>query len=129
MREIQDFHMDDRAFSDIGYNWLIGGDNRAYEGRGWGYVGAHTYGCNSNAVAISLMGNYDTATPTTDMMKATRDIIDCGIQQGYIAPWATVRMFGHRDSPCSSTACPGQNVYNIITGWPWYSNTTPPCQC
>ena len=41
-----------KGWSDIGYSFLIGGDGRVYEGRGWGRVGAHTYGYNSRAYGI-----------------------------------------------------------------------------
>ena len=41
-----------QGWSDIGYSFLIGGDGRVYEGRGWGRVGAHTYGYNSRAYGI-----------------------------------------------------------------------------
>ena len=34
--------MDTKKFSDIGYNFLIGGNGDVYEGRGWDKQGAHT---------------------------------------------------------------------------------------
>lgn len=44
VRLIQDFHIRSREYSDIAYNYLVGGDGQAYEGRGWNYVGSHTKG-------------------------------------------------------------------------------------
>lgn len=72
-------------YSDIGYSWLVGEDGRAYEGRGWAYVGAHTSGCNSVAVAVSLIGNFHPPEggqePDPIIMDATRHIIDCAVEQ------------------------------------------------
>ncbi len=47
MRIIQNYHMDSNGWSDIGYSFLVGGDGKIYEGRGWNVVGAHTSGYNS----------------------------------------------------------------------------------
>ena len=46
VRSIQDYHMDDNEWSDIGYSFLTCGDGKIYEGRGWNTVGAHTRGYN-----------------------------------------------------------------------------------
>lgn len=43
VRNIQNYHIS-IDFGDIGYNFLVGGDGRAYEGQGWDKVGAHTIG-------------------------------------------------------------------------------------
>ena len=38
------------GWSDIGYSFLVGGDGKVYEGRGWNHVGAHTSGYNSEGI-------------------------------------------------------------------------------
>ena len=50
MHVIQDFHMDDRGWWDIGYNFLIGQDGRIYEGRGFSVQGAHCSGWNTQTL-------------------------------------------------------------------------------
>lgn len=40
MQKIQIDHIE-RNFDDVGYNFLVAGDGRAYVGRGWDFVGAH----------------------------------------------------------------------------------------
>lgn len=35
---------------------MIGNDGRVYEGRGWGMVGAHTYGYNSCSLGLGFIG-------------------------------------------------------------------------
>jgi peptidoglycan recognition protein len=54
----QDYHMDSNGWSDIGYNFLVGGDGNIYEGRGWERVGAHAPGYNSNSMGICFIGSY-----------------------------------------------------------------------
>lgn len=41
MRSMQDSHQLRQGWSDIGYNFAIGGDGRVYVGRGFRVVGAH----------------------------------------------------------------------------------------
>ena len=50
MKGIQDYHMDDRDWWDIGYNFLIGQDGRIYEGRGFTVQGAHCSGWNTQTL-------------------------------------------------------------------------------
>ncbi|CAF2385335.1 unnamed protein product [Rotaria sp. Silwood2] len=50
IRGIQKYHMDEKNWSDIGYNFLISESGLIYEGRGWAYVGAHRAGYNSKSI-------------------------------------------------------------------------------
>lgn len=43
VRSIQNYHMDGINWADIGFNFLVGGDGRVYEGRGWQMEGVHTF--------------------------------------------------------------------------------------
>jgi len=115
-RQTQIFHMDTNKWADIGYSFLVGGDGRIYEGRGWTGVGAHTYNYNSKAIGISFMGNFDKVQPNAAMLKAARSLIDCGVQKKYVT--AKRQIHGHRDAKC--TACPGTALYQIIQGWPGF---------
>ena len=69
------------GWPDIGYNFLVGEDGRAYEGRGWDEIGAHTYGYNDNAVAVSVMGTYTSVVPGTAAQNALKNVFDCAVQQ------------------------------------------------
>ncbi|KAG8181342.1 hypothetical protein JTE90_017509 [Oedothorax gibbosus] len=115
-RETQNFHINTNKWSDIGYSFLVGGDGRIYEGRGWKAVGAHTYGYNSKALGISFMGNFEKTKPSAPMLAAAKKLIDCGVQKGVIAN--NRQIHGHRDAKC--TACPGAALYAIIKGWPGF---------
>ncbi|GBO36451.1 Peptidoglycan recognition protein 3, partial [Araneus ventricosus] len=103
-------------WADIGYSFLVGGDGRIYEGRGWKAVGAHTYGYNSKAIGISFMGNFDKVQPSAAMVDAARKLIDCGVEKKFIS--ANRQIHGHRDAKC--TACPGAALYSIIQKWPGF---------
>lgn len=75
------FLYNELEWADIGYNFLVGGDGRIYEGRGWKRVGAHTQNYNSKSIAISFMGNFDKELPNTAMLTAAKNLIDCGVQK------------------------------------------------
>jgi len=58
VRSYQNMHMDNNGWWDIGYNFLVGEDGNAYEGRGWNYVGAHAPGYNTQSIGICLPGHF-----------------------------------------------------------------------
>ncbi|XP_068990061.1 peptidoglycan recognition protein-like isoform X2 [Neodiprion pinetum] len=115
----QVFHMESRNWSDIAYNFLIGGDAYAYIGRGWDHVGAHAYGYNSRSIGISFIGTYNTVAPSDHQMNALQQLIEIGVKSGKIA--ADYKLLGHRQ--VSKTPSPGDALYNIITTWPHWSPT------
>lgn len=57
LRQIRADHMR-RKFRDIGYNFLIGGDGRIYEGLGFGIRGEHAPRYNSQSIGIAFIGNF-----------------------------------------------------------------------
>jgi hypothetical protein len=42
----------------ISFRFLIGGDGKIYEGRGWDMSGAHAPNYNSRSVGICLIGDF-----------------------------------------------------------------------
>ncbi|CAF1270585.1 unnamed protein product, partial [Rotaria sordida] len=50
----QDYHMDERGWDDIGYNFILCNDKedqqQIYMGRGWTYIGAHCKGYNNESL-------------------------------------------------------------------------------
>jgi len=70
VREIQQQHMNRSHFSDIGYNFLVGGDGQTYEGRGWDTQGAFARGFNNRSLGVAFIGekfisNLETNTAAT----------------------------------------------------------------
>ncbi|KAH9375601.1 hypothetical protein HPB48_013815 [Haemaphysalis longicornis] len=73
---------------DIGYNFVIGGDGRVYEGRGFGVEGAHTLGHNTDSLGIAFTGDYRHTRPSDKMLAAAQRLIECGVRQvGYNVRW------------------------------------------
>ncbi|ESO98406.1 hypothetical protein LOTGIDRAFT_97771, partial [Lottia gigantea] len=93
---------------DIGYSFLICGDGKVYEGRGWDKQGAHTPGHNTIGIAIAFIGNFDEKLPTAAALNAAKALIEYGLANGKISPDYDV--IGHRDA--SATTCPGDALYN-----------------
>ena len=40
------------------FSFGVGGDNRAFEGRGWARVGAHAPGFNDRSIGICTIGTF-----------------------------------------------------------------------
>ena len=114
---MQDFHNITRKFGDIGYNFIIGGDGNVYVGRDWSKNGRHTRGMNEHSVAFSLCGNFMKHLPNEKMLKATKQLIQCGIEKKVIA--TDYQLHGHRDQVC--TLCPGDMLYKEIHNWPHFA--------
>lgn len=58
VRGYQNYHMDQLNWDDIGYNFVVSPEGKIFEGRGWGVIGAHTYGYNVRSIGICVIGNY-----------------------------------------------------------------------
>ncbi|XP_038058822.1 peptidoglycan recognition protein 3-like [Patiria miniata] len=117
MLGFQRWHMNARGFTDVGYNFVIGGDGRVYVGRGWGTVGAHAGSdYNPNSVGIAIMGDYTSSPPSSGLLSVLNQLMGCGVESGNLSP--SYKMKGHRD--VRSTECPGDALYNEITTWSQY---------
>lgn len=93
VREIQEHHMQDLGFSDIGFNFLVGGDGNVYTGRGWDKVGAHSEGFNDKSIGIALIGTFDDQLPNQLQLNATKSLLDQAVELGKLAP--EFKLYGH----------------------------------
>ncbi|GAB0098253.1 Peptidoglycan recognition protein [Sergentomyia squamirostris] len=118
VRFIQTFHMESRGWNDIGYNFLVGGDGSAYEGRGWDKVGAHTLGFNQDSICIAFIGTFTKVTPPDRQLLAAQKLIERGIEIGKLSK--DYRLYGHRQ--LIPTESPGVTLYNIIKTWPHWTD-------
>lgn len=125
LRGIYEFHVKDRGWSDIGYNFLVDKWGRVWEGRYGGtsraVVGAQASGFNQVTMGISLMGDYYNVDPSPAAIDAiTRTIAWKASIHGF-DPRGTFswkggvyrNISGHKD--VGNTDCPGR-VYNFIPG-------------
>lgn len=111
MRQLQGIAFG-RGFADISYSFVVFPSGRAYEGRGWKVVGAHTQGSNSTSHAIVFVGNFETARPTPKALLSAARIHKRGVRRGYISKSATIK--GHREAPGAATACPGAHLFGKL---------------
>lgn len=120
VRTIQKFHMKTSHFSDIGYNFLIGGDGNSYEGRGWDFVGAHTAGHNTGSIGIAFIGLFDKTAPPENQLNAAKTLIQEGVRLGKLTK--DYKLYGHRQFRNFNS--PGDALYKIIQEWPNWTEKT-----
>lgn len=117
VRYIQTFHIESRNWWDIGYNFLVGGDGFAYEGRGWTSEGAHTFGYNSKSIGIAFIGTFNNVLPPKFQIQAAKKLIEQGVELGYISK--DYKVLAARQ--LSTTQSPGEMLYNDIKTWPHWA--------
>lgn len=67
------------GWCDIGYNFLIGEDGNAYEGRGWWTLGAHVSSWNTVSIGICQMGTYTNRVPNSAAISAMENLVTCSV--------------------------------------------------
>lgn len=124
-RRIWEFHVFERGWADIGYNYLIDPLGVIYEGRSGGdnVIGAHFSGVNPGTMAVALMGDFNEQTPSADALKSLREILAWKCEKLDLDPQGKSLhessqlilnvISGHRDGP-KPTECPGENLYTLL---------------
>ncbi len=121
LRGIQQFHVRDRGWSDIGYNYLVDKWGGIWEGRRGSFdghtKGAHTAGLNDSLVGIALLGDYEKVRPSPAAVQRIARIIAWKSRVIEVDPSGTMWLngrerpvvVGHRD--VGRTSCPGRYLY------------------
>jgi hypothetical protein len=122
VRAVYYYHAVTRGWGDIGYNYLIDPLGNIYEGRkgGESVVGGHDFGFNEGSVGISLIGDFQAATPTDAMMASLARLVAWVCDRYQIDPMARSvfrdvdlpNISGHRET--KATTCPGDQVQNRL---------------
>lgn len=55
VQNIQTYHMKNLSWTDIGYNFLVGGNGYIFEGRGWNQSGSHCLKFNNKSIGMSIL--------------------------------------------------------------------------
>lgn len=106
IQAIQDYHMDNRGWVDIGYNFIVRSNGDIYEGRGWLGVGAHAANHNTANVGVCVIGNYTSAEPSKEVKAALAYLYaEANRMKGRALTVNTHRQLGE-------TACPGTKLHN-----------------
>jgi hypothetical protein len=118
-----DYHINTQGWADIGYNWLVAPDGTLFFGRGGGdnVQGAHFCAKNANTMGVCLIGDYQTVSPSTNMLTTLTNILAWKASQQNINVLGTAvhygvainQLLGHRDG--CATDCPGQMTYAIFS--------------
>ncbi|KAE8573356.1 Putative peptidoglycan-recognition protein [Halyomorpha halys] len=106
-----------KAYCDIGYNFLIGGDGYIYEGLGWGKYGAHTYGFNCDSIGIAFIGNFNVDHPTKRMIELFNQIIEEGLRLNQLT--SDYKLISQKQ--VLSFASPGIYIEELMTEWDHFS--------
>ncbi|XP_066155304.1 uncharacterized protein [Euwallacea fornicatus] len=120
VRQIQSFHIESRGWYDIGYNFLVGGDGAAYEGRNWTTEGAHTLGWNNKSIGIAFIGTFEQVKPSKFQLSACQKLLDLGVTLGYLQK--NYSLLAVRQ--LAATQSPGKALYDEIKTWPHWLNRT-----
>ena len=99
------------GWAGIGYHYLIRKDGTIERGRPRDTVGAHCYGENWHSIGVNIVGNFEVAMPTDAQLDAAERLVARLCQMYGLRPGSrTIK--GHRDF--NATACPGQNLYDML---------------
>lgn len=134
VRGIYKYHAQTLGWCDIGYHVLADKYGNLYEGRYGGLnkdvIGVHAGGFNENTWAVSMLGNYSTAQPSSQMINSVGEVLGWrakvegldptgknhhvseGTQYSKYPQGTRVELpniFAHRD--VGTTECPGNHVY------------------
>jgi hypothetical protein len=124
VRGIYAYHTQSRGWCDIGYNFLVDRYGNIFEGRRggmrWPVRGAHAGDYNTDSTGISLMGDFEEASPSRRMRTALVRLIAWRMGTAYQGAYGKAfihdrwfkRISGHRDA--MATACPGAHVYDWL---------------
>jgi hypothetical protein len=109
IRDIQTFHVRNRAWGDIGYHFLIDPTGRIWQGRLLDWQGAHAQGANNvGNIGICLLGDFLHERPDPRALESLERLVD-GLCERHHIPHA--RVYGHRKF--APTECPG----DVLMAW------------
>ncbi|WP_084703914.1 peptidoglycan recognition protein family protein [Phaeacidiphilus oryzae] len=119
IRSIEEYHVKDRAYDDIGYNFLVDRCGTVYEGRPGGVarpvIGAHTLGFNIGTAGIAAIGSFpEGVSVPKPMLEAIERLIAWKLGLAGIDPRGTVRLTSSDDG---ARVPKGQSkVFNTVSG-------------
>ncbi|XP_069675201.1 peptidoglycan-recognition protein SB2-like isoform X2 [Periplaneta americana] len=116
VREIQRAHL--KKYSDIAFNFLVGGDGRVYEGRGWDLQGAFARSFNNVSLGVAFIGKFSNVAPPNQQLEEAQALIDVSLKNNKLP--SDYKLVGHRQ--VTDTDSPGDALFNIIKTWPHWKD-------
>jgi hypothetical protein len=93
-----------QGWAGVGYSFVVDQDGTVYEGRGWGFQGAHCPGHNVSGLGVQVAIG-EGQKPTAAALAAVRDLYEEACRRTGRA----LAKKGHKDG--FSTECPGPDLY------------------
>ncbi len=114
------YHVVDRGWCDIGYNFLVDRYGQIFEGRHGGITyavhGAHATYWNTNSVGVSVMMNSSSAVVPAASLESVAKVIAWKLANNYRDPLAKIYLHNGtyntilRHGDVMSTSCPGTSI-------------------
>ena len=102
--EVRRWHVEERGWSDVGYQWLVTLDGSIEKGRGESRSGAHAKGYNSTSIGVAYTGGCDiNMRPKDTRTDAQKKALHC-LMEDLKGRYPNAEIIGHRD--VSSKDCP-----------------------
>jgi hypothetical protein len=118
IRNIQNYHMNDKNWLDIGYHFLISCEGLCFAGRDLHYKGAHVFGHNEGNIGICCIGCFETSrahyTEITPAMTNKLAQLIARLSIYYNIDISSLSIKGHREYNKSHTLCPGNIIINYL---------------
>jgi len=106
MREVREWHVNQRGWSDIGYAFIIRRDGKLELGRDMEAIGAHVAGYNSTSVGIALVGGIDeNGKAENNFNPAQFETLETVVRY-LLLVYPGSEVLGHRDFPHVNKDCP-----------------------
>ena len=116
VRELQHYDMFTEQMNDIRYNFLIGGDNHIYVGRG---VRIRNAGLE-NSLSIAFIGNFSQIEPLEHMLELAHQLIVRLPWMHDAIDFSSYQIVGENQT--KYTDSPGSKLYMKIREWRFYSD-------
>lgn len=113
VKSIQNYHLDEQHYSDIAYQFLVGGNGLVFIGRGWNNAGAHTKSHNFKSICIAFIGNFTNQIPTNKQIYAVKLLIEVGLNLHKITTNFTI----YSQCQLTTSESPGKCLHNIVSSW------------
>lgn len=110
---IRKWHVEERGFTDVGYNYFVDKRGNVSPGRTEETVGAHCRGHNSGSIGICLSGRHDF---TGDQFRALEALCR-DICKRY--DLEKTQILAHADLDKNKT-CPNFDVHALVSSWLWH---------
>lgn len=118
VKKLQQSHQSVKHFTDIGYNFMIGGDGSIYVGAGWDFRNFHT----KISIGIDFLGHFVHDELTEDMVDAFQKLIEQGLQLNKLSE--DYKLVGENQTSLHMYLSPGPNVFKLMINWPHFYNKT-----